>query len=151
MVSGRLVFLFVLASKCYVNKRNIKKLIVFCQFPNKLSRWITTRLCTDFPQLQYIDLSGHEFVGVRPPFTQLVHKVKCYRPVIIAKQPLFIRCSWTSSLCSVECLYRRHRLWLCSVRWIILRDIYRVHYDDVIITTMASQITSLTVVYSIVY
>ena len=28
---------------------------------------------------------------------------------------------------------------------------YLIHYDDVIMTTMASQITSLTVVYSIVY
>ena len=34
---------------------------------------------------------------------------------------------------------------------IVLHDSQLIHYDDVIMTTMASQITSLTVVYSTVY
>ena len=33
----------------------------------------------------------------------------------------------------------------------LLEAIHVLHYDDVIMTTVASQITSLTVVYSIVY
>ena len=32
-----------------------------------------------------------------------------------------------------------------------IRTLYQVHYNDVIMTTVASQITSITVVYSIVY
>ena len=36
-------------------------------------------------------------------------------------------------------------------RHFTLPALYCLHYDDVIMTTMASQITSLTVVYSIVY
>ena len=48
------------------------------------------------------------------------------------------------------CVFWRQMTALQQVLW-VPQDFVRSHYDDVIMTTMASQITSLMVVYSTVY
>ena len=42
-------------------------------------------------------------------------------------------------------------MWSFDVSFVVVLYMYETHYIDVIMTTMASQITSLTVVYSTVY
>ena len=51
----------------------------------------------------------------------------------------------------VECNCPSILEWHCGVWNVITRTFQNVHYDDVIMSAIASQITSLTIVYSTVY
>ena len=54
-------------------------------------------------------------------------------------------------ICYVSLLMHNHQTLTCSTLEEVVDGKHWYHYDDVIMTTMASQITSLTVVYSNVY
>ena len=98
-------------------------------------------------------------------------QVKCYN---VLNFTLWLKCStskkpWrikyhttTKMLLRIKCHTTSKMLWCIKYQatskmltvstWVILPiDILQTHYDDVIMTMLASQITSLTVVYSIVY
>ena len=78
--------------------------------------------------------------------------LSCFIEGLIAKGPMG---------CLYPCGYEKQIIYLieASVKWVIFYrrhtkmrfGLYLYHYDDVIMTMLASQITSLTVVYSIVY
>ena len=61
----------------------------------------------------------------------------CHKHYIITYFPLLDRKS------NMLYFYRQETVWLCCIKW--------KHYNDIIMSTMASQISSLTIVYSTIY
>ena len=80
------------------------------------------------------------------PFMRGIHRSPWCRALMLSLTLAWTNC-WTNAQVAVD--FRRHEAHVMSLWWHL--HVIFLHYIDVIMTTVASQITSLAVVYSIVY
>ena len=129
-----------------------------------LFRYTLSSVClrlSRFSQLSYMQYMGLRVFGL-PIYLMMIARIRVLHLDIIIKSEVWPIClclglgheTLVCAVCLSVFLWKRFPYWWPFVKGITVmkeRTFFIIQYNDVIMGTMASQITSLTIVYSTVY